>query len=437
MSKPINPRPSICGTFIALAILSSGCVNADQLDPHRKLYPDVGEAQQAIASCGSALVTWGGTTAYSNGNDTGTAASCKGGGQFGFDYQCVELVMRHFTTNWGLDWDGDATDLLDNAPSATVDVYLDGDTAHPPVPGDMIVFGGGEMGHVALVTSVSATEIGIIEQNVPSSYQRKLTVSNGKVDAQWDGFWTKGWAHAKANTSAPAGAPPSWSCGTSEHDGQQYWTCQNGDLYRCQDGTPQKTSCYSAGCITRPPGMGDVCSADSVGQPGNPGGQPGNPGAPGGLNIDGNPGVPSVPHVNPGGGQPGNPGGGQPGNPGGNPGSPGGGDSGGSVEWSCGMSSFGGQQLWTCSDGNLYRCDGQTPVEQQCSVGCVDRSLGKDDLCISAAPGWNCAASQYASGQSWTCIGGSLYRCDKGAPEKVDCPNGCVVHPFGQADTCN
>lgn len=416
MSKPINPRPSICGVFIVFTALLSGCVNADRTSPHKNLYPDVGEAKEPLQSCGAPLTSWNGTTAYSNGNDTGTAASCKGGGQFGFDYQCVELVMRHFTTSWGLDWDGDATDLLDNAPSATVDVYLDGDKAHPPVPGDMIVFGGGEMGHVALVTDVSANEVGIIEQNVPSSYKRKLALSNGKVDAQWEGFWTKGWAHAKANTNgAPAGDPPSWSCGTSEHDGKQYWTCQNGDLYRCQDGTPQKVSCYDAGCITRPPGMGDVCSADSVGA--NPGGQPG--------------------------GQPGNPGG-QPGNPGGNPG---GGDSGGSggaspgqdpgVEWSCDMSAFGAQQLWTCSDGNLYRCEGQTPVEQQCSVGCVDRSFGKDDLCISAAPGWNCAASQYANGQSWTCIGGSLYRCDKGAPEKVDCPNGCIVHPFGQADTCN
>ncbi len=255
--------------------------------PH-PLYPDLGPDKQAtsLAGCGAALVTWDGTTAYSNGVNTGTAASCLGGGQYGWEYQCVELVMRHFLSKWSLNWDGDATDLLDNAPLGKVDVYSDGDAAHPPVPGDMIVFGGGEMGHVALVTEVTGTEVTIIEQNVPSSFERKLQRSGGHVDLGWDGWWTKGWAHAKANgagggggsePSDPGGGdppsdppggpnpgdeplsnPPGWSCADSAYNGHQYWTCAGGDLYRCFGGKPMKVDCPK-GCITRPPGQNDAC----------------------------------------------------------------------------------------------------------------------------------------------------------------------------------
>src|SRR5215208_6030053 len=113
---------------------------------------DEGAVSQELAACGALLTSWNGTNVYSNGANTGTGYSCAGYGTYGYQYQCVELVMRHFKTKWGLSWSGHAKDLLANAPTAYVDVTYNGG-AVGPVPGDMIVFdlSGDLYGHVALV----------------------------------------------------------------------------------------------------------------------------------------------------------------------------------------------------------------------------------------------------------------------------------------------
>ena len=385
-------------SFAAMSLVAAGCSSAST-GSGTELYPDeVGERTGALSSCGTALVAWNGSTAYSNGNDTGTGESCAGNGTYGLQYQCVELVMRHFNKNWGLSWYGNAEDLLDNAPSGSVNVYKNGDVDHPPVPGDMIVFGGGSVGHVALVTEVTASQVTIIEQNVPSSYTRKLALSNGKVSPGWNNWWTMGWAHAKANGDGggQVGDPPvSWNCGASAYNGKQYWTCDGGSLHKCDGGSPVVTDCGALGCTVGAVGTDDTCNAPAGDPPADPPADP-----------------PNDPPADPPNDPP-------------------------AVDWACGDSAYNGSQYWTCKGDSRYRCESGTPVEDACEQGCMSRSVGTDDLCISNASGWSCGDSAYNGGQYWTCVGGDIYKCSGGAPQKVDCPSGCVVHALGTDDACN
>jgi len=113
------------------------------------------------------------------------------------------------------------------------------------------------------------------------------------------------------------------------------------------------------------------------------------------------------------------------------------GGSGGGVSWSCSSSAYGGQQWWTCSDGDVYECQSGTPVKTTCQLGCLSQPLGHDDLCISSDPAWSCSSSAYNGQQWWTCSGGKLHRCAGGAPEVVACPSGCASKPLGTNDVCN
>ena len=66
-------------------------------------------------------------------------------------------------------------------------------------------------------------------------------------------------------------------------------------------------------------------------------------------------------------------------------------------------------------------------------------ALGTDDTCKSAAPppvNWNCANSAYNGQQYWTCSGGDIYKCENGVPKVVECNNGCKSNPLGTNDVC-
>lgn len=364
-------------------LIAGGCAaTSEPFEDDEDMYPDIGVSKGGLASCGTPLVSWNGTTAYSNGQSTGTGSSCAGSGSYGLQYQCVELVMRHFKTTWGLRWYGNAKDLLNNAPVATVDVYKNGDAAHPPVPGDMIVFGGGPYGHVALVTEVTDTSVKIIEQNVPSSFTRTLSRSGGNVSAGWSGWWTMGWAHAKANTTPGTGGaveePTTWSCSASAYAGQQLWTCEDGDLHRCENGQPVTTDCGDAGCNVNPVGTDDTCKSAAPPEPEQPP----------------------------------------------------------SSSWDCADSEYLGKQYWTCDGDARSRCDSGSPQTEACSMGCWSMNVGQDDLCIAQTSGWSCSASSYVGKQYWTCSGGKLYRCSGETQQMVACPSGCNVNKVGTDDSC-
>jgi surface antigen len=227
--------------------------------------PSISQAL-TMASCGAALASFDGTTAYSNGANTGTGYSCAGVGTYGYQYQCVELAMRHFSKKWGLHWYGNAKDLLNTAPRDKVSVYSNGDAAHPPVPGDMVVWTNGAYGHVAVVSAVRSGAVDVIEQNVKGDGAATLSYDGASIGARWGTWIPAGWAHAKANGNTPPPPPPgvNWSCSNSAYAGQQYWTCSSGALYECQSGTAVKQDC-GHGCISRPTGTNDLCISNTSG----------------------------------------------------------------------------------------------------------------------------------------------------------------------------
>jgi hypothetical protein len=421
------------GSFASLA----GCVGEVDEGTPEAVNPSEGEAL-TMASCGTVLGTFDGSNAYSNGNDTGTGYSCAGYGTYGLQYQCVELVMRHFKTHWGLSWSGNAKNLLENAPKSKVNVYSNGDAAHPPVPGDMIVWTNSTYGHVALVTSVHDGKIEILEQNVKGDGHATLDYDGAKIGARWGNWVPAGWAHAKDNDDGTGGSGGSggtggtgnggtggsgnsggtggsgnggtggagnsggtggagnsggtggagnsggtggsgnasgvsWDCNNSAYAGQQYWTCSNGDIYKCVGGVAQVQDCGSNGCNVNAVGTDDTCKT------------------------------------------------------------------GNQVNWNCNNSAYNGQQYWTCSGGDIYKCVNGVPQVQDCgSNGCNSNALGTDDTCKTGNPvNWNCNNSAYNGQQLWTCSNGDIYKCVNGVPEVQDCgANGCKSNPLGTNDVC-
>ncbi len=188
---------------ISLLFMAPGCGDESMEDEPPVANPSYYTLGGSPA-CGTVLGSWDGTSAYSNGQNTGTGWSCAGTGAYGYQYQCVELVMRHFKQKWGVSWTvGYAKYTLDKAPSSSVETFKNGDAAHPPVPGDMLVWGDGTYGHVALITEVTASSVKVLEQNVKGGGTATFTYDGKTVGGRWGSWHPLGWAHAKANKSAP------------------------------------------------------------------------------------------------------------------------------------------------------------------------------------------------------------------------------------------
>jgi CHAP domain len=243
---------------LLVLFLFTGCSDRESVNPSAEAVSGL-----TMPACGTALAGFDGTTAYSNGADTSTGYSCAGSGAYGYRYQCVELVMRHFTTHWGLRWYGNARDLLNWAPRDKVDVFYNGDAAHPPVAGDMVVWEVGTYGHVALVTSVSATQVAVIEQNVYGNGTALLPYDGARIGARWTNWVPAGWAHAKANGGTSS--PPSWNCADSAWGSAQLWTCSGGALHKCDSGGAPVTQSCDHGCYARSAGEDDLCISNVSG----------------------------------------------------------------------------------------------------------------------------------------------------------------------------
>lgn len=424
----------------------------------------------SMPACGTVMASFGATKAYSNGKNTGTGYSCAGAGSYGLQYQCVELVQRHFKTNWGLRWWGNAKDLLNNAPKASVDVYYNGDAAHPPVPGDMIVWTSGTYGHVALVTAVSSSGVSIIEQNVTGSGSAVLPYDGKSVGARWGSWVPAGWAHAKANTAGgtnpgpgpgpnptPPPTPPPAPTDPLVQKCQTYgWisTCQGtGSLLACDKaaGTATVVTCQH-GCKLNALGTPDACNQPSTPPPPAPtdpavkkcqghgwistcqdakvlvqchkasgtakvvtcqhGCQRSAFGTPDACK-QGSANPPPPPPQNP--------------PPAPNP---------GPVSWDCNKSAWAGQQWWTCSGSARYRCVGGQAVKEDCAAGCWVNKTGAHDHCIQRTTGWSCGKSAWGGAQLWTCSGNQMYKCDASGPLMVSCQSGCQSNPTGTNDRC-
>lgn len=104
------------------------------------------------AACGTAMTTYNGQVAYSNGPDQGTGRCCGGDISTGCAYQCVEYVQRYFHNLHGVQpiWPvAYAKQMCSSHPS-------DVTTTNYPKPGDAVVFNwaGSEYGHTAIFVSV-------------------------------------------------------------------------------------------------------------------------------------------------------------------------------------------------------------------------------------------------------------------------------------------
>jgi hypothetical protein len=113
-------------------------------------------------SCGTEMHCWNGVCAYSNGPvDQCSGNSCDGYGTYGLKYQCVELTQRYFAVKHGTKniWGGNAIDLCNTKPAGVV-------VTNDPQPGDAIVINlGGSFGHTAVIMSVTASDVTVMEQN--------------------------------------------------------------------------------------------------------------------------------------------------------------------------------------------------------------------------------------------------------------------------------
>lgn len=111
-------------------------------------------------SCGTAMASYAGITAYSNGQYQCTGESCGAYSTYGYQYQCVEYVQRYFGKLYGTKpiWYANAIDFCTSYPSGI-------SKTTSPKAGDAVVFGWQPYGHTAVITSISNGKINVVEQN--------------------------------------------------------------------------------------------------------------------------------------------------------------------------------------------------------------------------------------------------------------------------------
>ncbi len=108
-------------------------------------------------------------------------------------------------------------------------------------------------------------------------------------------------------------------------------------------------------------------------------------------------------------------------------------------EWDCTESFRSGQQQWTCNlDKTVaYMCqnDGKKILRWPCPAGkfCLDQ--GDVHYCQDS---WQCEKSRYFQEQYFTCSEGNLYKCNsQGQIIKCDCRSrGCKKNKTGCDDEC-
>lgn len=157
------------------------------------------------SSWGTTLGSRRGVTAYSN----GSAGFVGPTGTYGIQYQCVEFVNRYYVQALG--WKnmrgyGDADDYFTSTATG-LDRFANGGTMAPQAD-DLLCFSGGANGHVAIVVSVGASSIMIIEQNwsngaVGTCFRNlSITASGGRytVGSGATAYSVQGWLRKPRST---------------------------------------------------------------------------------------------------------------------------------------------------------------------------------------------------------------------------------------------
>ena len=160
---------------------------------------------------GSAWLFGHGVDIHSNGVDQYSGNSCGGLGTgsprvlYGYGYQCVELAARlYHALGWGL--------VYANGP-ASAGQYRYGAKYIPegspklqfhsvasdyvPVPGDLLIEGGTQWGHVAVVDYVTSNVIATVEQNASNTAWHYYSVSHHHITGGYNPV--RGFMHAPKN----------------------------------------------------------------------------------------------------------------------------------------------------------------------------------------------------------------------------------------------
>lgn len=168
---------SLITAGLALTSTASAAVTDDKVEAIRKplpeyqatkyLYPapTFGKVNSSACSdappCGTIMSYYNGIPAYSNGENQCSGWSCDDYWATGSRYQCVELGQRYMNALYGI------------APFWPVNYAKEMCTQYPagvwptgsPKAGDLVVFGWGTYGHVAIVSSLNGGTVSVMEQN--------------------------------------------------------------------------------------------------------------------------------------------------------------------------------------------------------------------------------------------------------------------------------
>ncbi len=126
-------------------------------------------------SCGTNMASYNGIYAKSNGADQCTGNSCGAYSTYGYQYQCVEYAQRYFGQLYGTTpiWYANAKDMCSTHPSNVA-------KTSSPKAGDLVVFGWGTYGHVAVISGFTSSSVNVVEQN--SSPTGKNTYAKSDVE---------------------------------------------------------------------------------------------------------------------------------------------------------------------------------------------------------------------------------------------------------------
>ncbi len=188
-------------------------------------------------------------------------------------YQCAELANRWLVESVGAPMiRGNADQMCDNASHSSFDVHARG-AAYKPVPGDLLVWGGGRMGHVGVVTSVSPSSITFANQNYGHDGLQYPILTTPRTGGFFGSPLGDRQLHAKCiihpkklratTTAAPgpcadvASANDGAYCGASRQSG--FAGGDAGTLYTCRGGKATSIRCPGA-CTLEPVGRADHCS---------------------------------------------------------------------------------------------------------------------------------------------------------------------------------
>jgi LysM repeat protein len=165
----------------------------------------MGEGGARPAGWGEAKGSFRGVTVYSNGPDTSYWERSR----YGLSYQCVEFVNRfsaEATGTGNMKGTGNAIDYAGRGRGFGYTWIANEGGAPLPEPGDILVFGGGKFGHVAIATRSSDSGVGLIQQNTGAAFAT-LSVSGAggrRKVGPWGSRPLLGWQHHGAR---PAAAP--------------------------------------------------------------------------------------------------------------------------------------------------------------------------------------------------------------------------------------